>query len=212
MTRPAHRRPPRRHAVAAATRGVAAALAVAATLLVVPTTLLVVPTTAGAAGTVNPQDVALSESASCRQGDIELIYTASGVDRQITDFTAADGTTLDHYDVAVYSSNHTDREYILSQTKQPPPAGTIVAVRVTIGASPPDAATGEFLVAYRCDSVPNEQGGHNEVVATCVGLYGTCTRTAQQVAAQLGASTTTTAPTAPAPTAVAVPAVPRFTG
>jgi hypothetical protein len=142
----------------------------------------VLPRPAGATGTVDPQAATLSSSASCSQGDIEITYSATGVERQITHFTAADGRDLHRYDVAVYSPDHEEVEYILSQTRQPPPAGTIVAVHVTIGASPPDAATGEFFVAWRCDTLPNDQGGNNVLLDTCVGLYGDCPTNAKQFA------------------------------
>lgn len=163
------------------------------------------PAPAGAQSSIDPQGAALSASASCSQGDIEITYTASGVERQITDFTSADGRTLHHYDVRVYSSNHRDVEYILSQTDAPPAPGTLVAVHVTIGSSPPDASTGEFLVAYTCDATSNDEGGHNVVILTCAAMYGTCPKNAAEVAAQLSGTATT------APVAQPVTARPAFT-
>jgi hypothetical protein len=152
---------------------------VAAALVAVLITTSVPP--AGAEVTVVPRDASLSTSASCSQGDIELDYSATGAERQITDFTSADGRELHHYDVRVYSANHEKVEFILSQTRQPPPAGSIVAVHVTIGTSPPDAKSAEFIVAYRCDTTPNDAGGKNEVMSVCTGMYGTCPITAKQV-------------------------------
>lgn len=152
---------------------------------------------AQAAGTVDARGVQLSTSASCAQGDVEIEYTASGVDRQLTSFTAQGGAALHTYDVAVYSSTHDGVEYILSQTKSPPPPGTIVAVHVTIGRSPADAASGEFFLAYRCDARTNAEGGHNEVLDVCAGPYGTCPTSADEFLS-LGTGTT--------------PLVPRFTG
>jgi hypothetical protein len=86
---------------------------------------------AGVDATVTPHGAELRESASCSQGDIEIVYSATGVDRQITRFSAEDGRDLQKYDVRVYSTHHEDREYILSQTTQPPSAGPIIAVHVT---------------------------------------------------------------------------------
>ena len=69
-------------------------------------------------------------SASCSQGDIEIIL---GHGRRPPDprFSAEEGRDLQKYDVRVYSTHHEDREYILSQTTQPPSAGPIIAVHVT---------------------------------------------------------------------------------
>jgi hypothetical protein len=125
-----------------------------------------------------------------------------------TNFTAADGRELHRYDTRVYASDHEGVEYILSQTRTPPPPGTIVAVHVTIGASPLDAQTGEFIVADRCDAKANDAGGHNEVVYDCTGRFGTCQADAKQVATNL--------PAPPTPAEGAASGVPtamvRFTG
>lgn len=127
------------------------------------------------AATIEAQAVALSTSATCWLGDIEVTYAGSGLERQITTFTAEDGTVLDTYDVAAFAPEHQGREYILSQADGARPApGTIVAVHVTIGTSPPGPDTGEFFLAYRCDSRPNAQGGANQVLYSCTGSFGTC--------------------------------------
>lgn len=132
------------------------------------------------AATIEAQAVALSTSATCRLGDIEVTYAGSGLERQITTFTAEDGSVLDTYDVAAFAPQHQGLEYILSQADgASPPSGTIVAVHVTIGTSPPGPDTGEFFLAYRCDTRPNAQGGANQVLFTCVGTYGTCPTSVQ---------------------------------
>lgn len=166
-----------------------------AVLVVGTVSALAVP--ADAAGTVEARGAQLSATASCAQGDVEIEYTADGVERQLASFTAEGGATLHTYDVAVYSPTHNGVEYILSQTSSPPPPGTIVAVHVTIGSSPADAATGEFFLAYRCDSRTNEEGGDNELLYVCIGSYGTCETTADEYL------TLGTGPT---------PLVPKFTG
>ena len=153
---------------------------------------------AGAA-TIDAQAIALSASATCWLGDVEVTYAGSGLERQVTTFTAEDGTTLDRFDVAAYAPEHQGLEYVLSQADSARPApGTIVAVHVTIGASPPGPDTGEFFLAYRCDTRPNAQGGANEVLFTCTGSHGTCPTTAREWLGRRGA--------------VPVRAEPRFTG
>jgi hypothetical protein len=136
-----------------------------------------------AATPVDARAAALSVSATCSLGDIEITYTGVGVERQITSFTSADRVEPLHlYDVHTYSPVHDGLEYILSQTRTPPPPGTIVAVYSTIGSSPPDpASTGEFFVAWRCDDQANSRGGNNVVIETCVGLYGSCPRSAREL-------------------------------
>lgn len=132
-------------------------------------------TPAVGAAPIDAQAVTLSASASCRLGDVEVTYEGSGLERQVTTFTAEDGTVLDRYDVEAFASEHAGLEYILSQVDGvEPPAGTVVAVHVTIGASPPGPGTGEFFIAYRCDTRPNAEGGANEVLFTCTGDHGTC--------------------------------------
>lgn len=136
---------------------------------------------AHAQGPVDAQDAELSSSASCAQGDIEITYTGSGVERQITSFTAANGADLHTFDVKSYAPAHNGLEYVLSQTATPPAPGTVVAVHVIIGTSPAKPATsGEFFVVYRCDAMPNSEGGNNVVLDVCVGPYGTCPSTAAQ--------------------------------
>jgi hypothetical protein len=153
------------------------------------------PAPAGAEVSVVPRGASMSTSASCSQGDIELDYSATGAERQLTNFTAEDGRDLHRYDVRVYSPDHENVEFILSQTAAPPAAGSIVAVHVTIGASPPDAQTAEFIVAYRCDTAPNDAGGNNEVVSVCTGMFGSCPTTAKQVVD--GVPVATSSPAAP---------------
>ena len=155
---------------------------VLAPLVLVVVAVLVAPGPAGAQVQVVARGATLSTSASCAQGDIEIEYGGTGVDRQVTTFTAEDGRELHRYDVDAYAANHDGVEYILSQTRQPPAPGTLVAVHVTIGSSPADATTAEFFVGYTCDAAPNDQGGTNEVVYTCFGAAGTCPTTAQELA------------------------------
>lgn len=68
--------------------------------------LMAMATPAGAEVAVVPRGAALSASASCSQGDVEIDYSATGAERQLTDFTADDGRELHHYDVRVYSADH----------------------------------------------------------------------------------------------------------
>jgi hypothetical protein len=152
-----------------------------AAVAVVALATLTVPGPAGAQAQGVARGAAMSSSASCSQGDIEIEYSGSAVERQVTTFSAADGRVLHQYDVEAYAPNHDGTEYILSQTRQPPPAGTLVAVRVTIGSSPPGPGTAEFIVAYRCDAEPNDAGGSNQIVYVCAGAVGTCPISAQEI-------------------------------
>lgn len=164
-------------------RAALAAVGIAAT-----TVALAAPATAAP---ITPIKVALSKSATCTQGDIEITYDGTDVHRQVTTFSEQGGRNLHAYDVHTYAPNHSGLEYILSQTRQPPPPGTIVAVHVLIGETPPTVdTTAEFFIAYRCDPRRNDAGGQNVVVATCVGMVGACPKTAAEVAAPGGGQLT----------------------
>ena len=142
---------------------------------------------ASAQSTVDARSAALSSSATCTFGDIEITYTGTGVERQVTTFSEAGDVTHHYFDVWAYTHTHDGLEYILSQTEAPPPAGAVMAVHTTIGTSPPSAeTTGEFIVVYQCDPLANAQGGNNVVLATCAGPYGTCFQTAEEYLASIG--------------------------
>ena len=86
-------------------------------------------------------------------------------------------------------------------------------MHVTIGTSPPNAGSGEFFVAYRCDTRSNKDGGNNQVVSTCVGRFGACPRTAAGLQAQAPtteAQSTTIAP--PVPSTAGQPTSPSHSG
>jgi len=184
-------------------------------------------TPAGAAGPVTATGVSLSTSASCANGDIEVTYDARGVERQNVQFTAEGGATLDQFEHAAFDPHLHGKEYILTDAANPPATGTVVAVHVTVGTTPPSAATtAEFFVLYRCGGA----GGSSTVLDSCFGDYGSCPATADEGLARLAAASTTTSstgsttspsttaavtPTAElpaAPVAVGVAGNPNFTG
>lgn len=183
------------------TRGSSRLAAVGVAVAAVAGFVVGLPGVAGASS-VDAQGVALSVSATCAQGDVEVTYSGTDIDRQMVEFTSVSGAVLDQYDVRAYSPEYQGTEYVLSQTATPPPTGTIVAVHVVLGTSPPSAGSGEFFIAYTCDANRNDRGGHNVVLQTCAGAYGTCPKTAAQ------AFPTATA----APVATPVTGTPSFTG
>lgn len=177
-------------------------MAIVVTAVVVSTMTFVVP--AGAAGPIVARGVALAGSASCGYGDIDITYDANGVDAQRVQFTAADGSTLHAFEDLAYDPNFHGTEHILSETKTPPPPGTVVAVNVLVGHLPPTAATtAHFFLLYRCDARSNDEGGTNAVLQTCVGDYGACPQTAKEALAA--------GPTSP-PAATPVVARPTYSG
>ena len=191
-------------------------------LLVAVATVAVGAGPAGANPIIEAQGVALAGSASCSWGDIDATYAATAVTDASLSFTAADGTVLESYAGDAYQSDYVGTEVIISETYDPPPAGSVVAVYAWIGQDPPSASTtAEFFVLYRCDDVGNERGGANEVLETCFGDYGTCPQSAAEALAPATTTTTTTAvatapttaPTVPvAPAATPVAARPTYTG
>ncbi|MBI2705878.1 MAG: hypothetical protein HYX32_11405 [Actinobacteria bacterium] len=180
---------------------------------------------ASASPIVEANSVALDISATCERGNVNINYTTGGsIDRQTVNFTSGTGTVLDTFESDVYGPTYDGTEYILTKAgsqrgggQAQPPAGTILAVYVTLGAAPPVATNAEFFLLYRCDVARNDRGGQNTVLDTCVGDYGTCPKTAQEA---LAAGSTTTQPAASPTTQpasnvsapAAVVAVPRFTG
>lgn len=194
----------RRRARHAAGR-VAAALAAPLWLLAA----VVVPAQpALASAVVQPFGIALSISADCAQGDVEISYNANGASRQAVTSTSQDGTVLDAYESAAYKPVYEGSEYVLTGPKairpglpQPrpvPAAGTAIGVYVTIGDTPPSASNAEFFLLYRCDTKRNDRGGSNVVLLTCVGDLGMCPKTAAEALAE------------PLPTTGSV--TPKFTG
>jgi len=210
-----------------------------AVLLVVASVVFVFPhvAPASASAIVEANSVALDISATCERGNVIINYTTGGsIGRQTANLTSENGTVLDTFESAVYGPEFDGSEYILTKAgsqrggvKPVPPAGAILGVYVTLGTAPPTPINAEFFVLYRCDTQRNDRGGHNTVLKTCIGDYGTCPQSAQEALAE--ATTTTTQPSsssttqpadtpttepvadvraATAPAAVAV--VPRFTG
>ena len=163
----------------------------------------------GAGTTVTAQGVALQPSASCRYGDIDVTYAAQGAQTQTAVFSAADGTVLHSFDTDAYDPDFTGTEHILTEADAPPPAGSVVAVYVAIGTTPPEAGTtGEFFILYQCDSERTDRGGTNTVLATCVGAYGTCPTSAAEALAGFG----NLVPAPGATPATPLVATPLFTG
>ncbi|MFN8040762.1 MAG: hypothetical protein U0Q07_16230 [Acidimicrobiales bacterium] len=169
----------------------AAALAVPLWLLAA----VVVPARpAMASSVVQPFGIALSISADCAQGDVEITYNANGVNRQAVTSTSQDGTVLDAYESAAYKPVYEGSEYILTgpnairpglpQPRPVPAAGTAIGVYVTLGDTPPTTTNAEFFLLYRCDTNRNDRGGNNVVLLTCVGDLGMCPTTAQEALAQ----------------------------
>lgn len=195
---------------------------------------------ASASPIIDAQAIALSTTATCEDGDVEITYAADGVERQAAQLTSEDGTLLDAFESPAYQSVYTGSEYILTTVGtdrgvpiDPPPAvptaGTVLGVYVTLGSTPPTADNGEFFLLYRCDTTRNDRGGDNVVLLTCVGDYGTCPTTAQEALAPEPTTTSSTtsstttpgeppssageaAPAAAAPPARPVVAQPRYTG
>lgn len=174
---------------------------------------------ADASSLVEAKSIALSRSANCVQGDVEITYSANGVSRQAASLTSDSGATLDQYETAAYQPVYDGTEFILTQANVAPAAGTVLGVYVTLGNTPPTAENAEFFLLYRCDTMRNDRGGTNVVLMTCVGDYGTCPKTAQEALAPpptqpTTADSPTTAPPAGDQSAPAQPVVatPRFTG
>jgi hypothetical protein len=189
---------------------------------------------ASASSLVEAEAIALSQTATCSFGDVEITYSANGISRQAAMFTSENGDVLDEFETAAYQPDYDGTEFILTDAAanraglpNPPPVpddGTVLGVYVTLGNTPPTAANAEFFLLYRCDSVRNDRGGANEVLMTCVGDYGTCPQTAQEALTTPttgGPPTSTGGPTpepgaptigGPARPATATAAVPKFTG
>ena len=158
---------------------------------------------------VTAQGVALQPSASCRFGDVDVTYTAQGAQTQTATFSAVDGATLATFDTDAYQPDFVGTEHILTEADTPPAPGSVVAVYVAIGTTPPEAGTtGEFFVLYQCDSERSDKGGTNTVLATCVGPYGTCPTTAAEALAGFG----NLVPAPGATPATPLVATPLFTG
>lgn len=184
-------------------RSAAKVLALAALLVAGTVVADGAPVGAQSTSTVVAESVALSSSASCRYGDVEITYRATGAERQSVAFTSVEGAVLHDFETKAYASDYSGLEYILTEADEPPPAGTVVAVYASVGTTPADAATtAEFFVLYSCDPTKNSAGGANRVLWTCVGPYGTCPRTAEEAVA------TEDGPTGPSGPSVA----PAFTG
>jgi hypothetical protein len=168
-------------------------------------------TPAGAAVPIDAQGVALAPTATCTYGDIDITYAARAVDQQTVTFTVAGGAVLQDRTSKAYKPDYQGTEHILATgSGAPPPAGTVLAVHVVVGAAPFSASTAvEFIVAYRCDGTANQLGGHNQVVWTCFGDLGACPTTADQ--AQAAAAVPGAVPGAASPPASAYAAPPPAT-
>ncbi|MEZ5141049.1 MAG: hypothetical protein R2726_00800 [Acidimicrobiales bacterium] len=162
--------------------------------------------------------IALSISADCEQGDVQITYNADGVARQAVTFTSQAGTVLDAFEADAYKPVYDGTEYILTdaqairpglpQPRPVPAAGSVLGVYVTLGETPPVATNAEFFLLYRCDTQRNDKGGNNVVLMTCVGDYGTCPKTAEEATATPATEPSTTVPATTPGGAV----VPKFTG
>ncbi len=170
---------------------------------------------------ITAQGAAMSPSANCTYGDIQVTYDAADVAQQMVTFTSEDGATLDSFETNAYQQTYSGLEYILSETTTPAAAGTRLGVHVVIGTAPiSETSAAEFFVLYRCDGNSNEYGGANEQLYTCYGDYGSCPATAVEAIAMMQSTTTTAAPaststtTGPTPATPATPvqANPAFTG
>ncbi len=192
------------------TRTARIAARLAALVVIVIATFTVAAPAGGATGTtVTAQGVALQPSASCRFGDVDVTYAATGAETQSATFSAADGTVLHHFDTAAFQPDFVGTEHVLTEADAPPAPGTVVAVHVAIGTTPAQATTtGEFFVLYQCDSERTDKGGTNTVLATCVGPYGTCPTTAAEALAGFG----NLVPAPGNPPATPLVAIPLFTG
>jgi hypothetical protein len=132
---------------------------------------------AAAASSVTARGVELAPSASCRYGDVDIDYAATGAEAQTAQLSS-DAGVLAQFDVAAFKADYDGIEHILTQAKPPVPApGTVLTVYVTIGTNPPASdTTAEFVISYRCTAAGNDSGGANEVISRCVGPYGSCAR------------------------------------
>jgi len=137
---------------------------------------------ASAASQITARGVVLAASASCRYGDVDIDYTATGAEQQQVRLSAGQ-KVVNSFTVAAFKADYTGVEHILSRATPPLPAGTEMTVYVTVGTVPPTAATtAEFLLTYRCTPTGNEAGGNNVVLASCFGAYGSCTAATPTVA------------------------------
>lgn len=158
---------------------------------------------------VTAQGVTLSGMASCRVGAVELTYEADDPPVVAASFTSAHGELLDRSRDDGHRPDDDWVEHVRTVADEPPAAGTLVAVHVTVGtARPDDETTDEFFVLYQCDDRATDAGGANTVLATCVGDYGTCPLDAQGALAGDGHLDGSTAPIAAMP----LETQPAFTG
>ena len=126
------------------------------------------------------EGVALSATAGCTAGDLDITLTTLGAHSESWRATNLAGATL-----LVPVEQPTSLSNVVNRTStfqmpllllQPP--NTLIGSYAYVGETPPAPAnTAEFFVYYNCTS--------REVLLSCVGPYGTCPQTAQQAAALL---------------------------
>lgn len=162
------------------------------------TTLLSAVAAPALADTPDAGSIELAPSASCRYGDVDITYAANGATRRRVTFTAADGTVLSEAEGASLGPDFSGTEHVLADATTDQPAGSLLAVHVTVGTTPPTTeSTAEFFVLYRCTPASNTRGGANTVVQECHGPFGTCPTTAAGAVADPAPSTTAPSTTAP---------------
>jgi hypothetical protein len=127
------------------------------------------------------QGVALSATAGCNRGDLDITLTTA--DAHIDSWLATNlaGATLvqdQAATVGLATFTGTWSPYLIGRTGfligQLP--GTLVGSYASVGETPPDASnTAEFFVFYNCST--------RQVLYSCYGAYGSCPQTAQAAAA-----------------------------
>lgn len=159
------------------------------------------------------RDAALSVSASCSQGDVEITYDATGMVRTAAQLTGEAGTVLDRYDEIPFTDDYSGLEYVLLDADPPGAPGSVLGAYVVVGAEQPTAATSaDFFVAWRCDPLPDDEGGRNVVLLVCAGPYGTSPQTVPEALALLALDRPPADCTIPVEPATPLPATPRLTG
>jgi hypothetical protein len=134
--------------------------------------------TAAVLQTVTAQGVALNSDADCTNADLDITLTSVDAIREFGQTSLLDGTIVGSFEQGTGLANFSGTYIGYGMPVSPDQsAGTVIGSYAYVGTTPPSAATtGEFFVAYVCDT--------GEVLYSCYGPYGTCPQTAQQWQAQ----------------------------
>ena len=125
------------------------------------------------------QGVALSATAGCATGDLDITLTTAGANRESWSATSLAGQTLvvgEQQATGLSNFSGTFSDFVVGPFNSGQAPDTRIGSYAYVGETPPSAAnTAEFFVYYSCTS--------RQVLLACFGQYGTCPQTAQQAAA-----------------------------